>query len=34
MKAMVLETVGQPLRLVERAMPEPGRGDVLVAEPI
>ena len=30
MKAMVLEAVGQPLRLVEREMPIPGPGQVLV----
>ena len=30
MKAMVLEAVGRPLRLVEREMPRPGPGQVLV----
>lgn len=31
MKAMVLEAVGRPLRLIEREMPRPGPGQVLVA---
>ncbi|MHB8879086.1 MAG: zinc-dependent alcohol dehydrogenase family protein [Myxococcaceae bacterium] len=30
MRAMVLERVGQPLRLVERPVPEPGSGQVLI----
>ncbi|RMH17370.1 MAG: alcohol dehydrogenase, partial [Acidobacteria bacterium] len=31
MKAMVLERPGEPLRLVERPVPQPRRGQVLVA---
>lgn len=30
MKAMILETVGQPLALVERKLPRPGKGQVLI----